>query len=360
MSDHPECGLLDEYVLGTLDRRDALRVTEHLKTCAACRCECDELRSVVDVLPLALAPSAAPSALRDRILAASDVPPSRFSAVAVARGLAAALLIALTGDVFLGLRLGAGRTAVAVATPTAVAAPAATPVATPLSGAAVPEAHATARPASGHVSPRSSSATSSAPARATAAARAAAVARQRAADDAATIARLKHELALVQQRSRVDRRLVRVLEGELARAQALPRVVAVAPTSIPVATSTPAPAPSPPDDALVSTLRSGKVYAIDGAVGGEPWHLTILQPREGERAVIYSGTPDAPSGQTYRTWVLRDGRTVNVGELVPGKPATLEMPMALEPGDVVAFSREPIGTGDLPTQPFLMQLKIGQ
>jgi hypothetical protein len=183
--------------------------------------------------------------------------------------------------------------------------------------------------------------------------------------DTLTIARLKRELAIVQRRSRIDRRRLRLLEEELARVQTAPRAVAVAPTSTPLATtapSSPLPSSTPKstslDGALVATLRSGKVYTIDGTVDGESWHLTILQPPQGERAVVYSGTPDAPSGQTYRTWVLRDGRTVDVGELAPGKPATLEMPMALEPGDVIAFSREPIGTGDLPTQPFLMQLKI--
>ncbi len=115
---------------------------------------------------------------------------------------------------------------------------------------------------------------------------------------------------------------------------------------------------SPGDANLVAALRTGKVYAIDGAVDGQPWHLTIVQPHDGGRAVIYSGTPDAPSGQTYRTWVIRSGRTVSIGELTPAKPATLEMPMALEAGDIVAFSREPVGSGDVPTQPFLMQFKV--
>jgi hypothetical protein len=34
------------------------------------------------------------------------------------------------------------------------------------------------------------------------------------------------------------------------------------------------------------------------------------------------------------------------------------MPVALQTGDVVAFSLEPIGAGARPTSPFLMQLKI--
>jgi predicted anti-sigma-YlaC factor YlaD len=396
VSDHPEFGLLDEYVLGTLERGDALRVAEHLKTCALCRHECDELRSVVDILPLALTPSPAPPALRERILTAVDVPRSRFSPVAIIRGLAAALLIALLGDVFLAIRPRPGHTVLAVATPatgatataTAAAAPAAAG-ATTTTGAATPQvsvtggpafvarAIGTARPVLRPVSAGSPVSTFSTRAGTSAPVGAAGAAHKASADDTETIARLKHELAVVRQQTQIDRRRIRVLKSEVARLNAVPRVVAAAPAPVAVTTpatvavATPASTPSPPaagetagsgppDAALVTALRSGKVYAIDGAVDGEPWHLTILQPREGERAVIYSGTPDAPSGQTYRTWVLRAGRTVNAGELVPGKPATLEMPMALEPGDVVAFSREPVGTGDLPTQPFLMQLKISQ
>lgn len=371
MSEHPEAGLLDEYVFGTLDRPDALRVAEHLETCAACRRECEELRSVIDLLPLALPPSPAPAALRNRILAAVDAPRARVSAVAVARGFAAALLIALAGDVFFAIRFAPGHPVVAVATPTPTrTATAAIPRARATVGPAfVSHAASTTRPLPNPRSLRAPSAASSA------AARSAAAARERAARDAETIARLKLELATVQQQARFDRGQLRLLERDLALAQARARarVLVAAPTpvavakpspSAPVADETAVPvaretaAPEAPNDALVAALRSDKVYAIDGAVDGEPWHLTILQPREGERAVVYSGTPGAPAGQTYRTWVLRDGRTVDAGELVPGKPATLEMPMALEPGDVVAFSREPIGTGDLPTQPFLMQLKI--
>ncbi len=112
--------------------------------------------------------------------------------------------------------------------------------------------------------------------------------------------------------------------------------------------------------ALIAALRTGKVYAVDGVVGTQPWHLTIVQPRNGDHALIFSGTPGAPAGDTYRTWVIRTGRTVDIGELPPEKPATLQMPMALEPGDIIAFSREPVGAGNLPTQPFLMQFTVPQ
>jgi hypothetical protein len=36
----------------------------------------------------------------------------------------------------------------------------------------------------------------------------------------------------------------------------------------------------------------------------------------------------------------------------------LDMPMPLQDGDVVAFSREPVGSGSTPTNPFLMQITI--
>jgi anti-sigma factor RsiW len=113
-----------------------------------------------------------------------------------------------------------------------------------------------------------------------------------------------------------------------------------------------------PASALVAALSTGHVYGVDGVVGSEPWHLTIVQPPNGANAVIYSQVPNAPSGDTYRTWVVRDGQTFDAGELPAATQAKLEMPMPLKDGDVVAFSREPIGTGDRPTTPFLMQITI--
>jgi hypothetical protein len=55
---------------------------------------------------------------------------------------------------------------------------------------------------------------------------------------------------------------------------------------------------------------------------------------------------------------VRDGKTYDAGALPPDSVTKLEMPMPLESGDVVAFSREPLGTGSLPTTPFLMQVTI--
>jgi hypothetical protein len=117
-------------------------------------------------------------------------------------------------------------------------------------------------------------------------------------------------------------------------------------------------APAPGATALVAALSSGRVYGVDGSVGGEAWHLTILQPPAGANAVIFTQVPHAPPGQTYRTWVLRAGRIFDAGELRAGTQTRLEMPMPLADGDVVAFSREAVGSGDQPTTPFLMEVKI--
>jgi hypothetical protein len=145
---------------------------------------------------------------------------------------------------------------------------------------------------------------------------------------------------------------IRALETALAHASsALAAYERTTPRPIAVASSAPA-------SALVAALSAGHVYSVDGVVGNEPWHLTIVQPRNGANAVIYSQVPDAPSGDTYRTWVVRDGRTFDAGELRAATQATLEMPMSLRDGDVVAFSREPIGTGGQPTTAFLMQITI--
>ncbi len=56
--------------------------------------------------------------------------------------------------------------------------------------------------------------------------------------------------------------------------------------------------------------------------------------------------------------MVRDGKTFDAGELPPNMQAKLEMPMPLRDGDVVAFTREPVGSGDRPTSAFLMQLTI--
>jgi hypothetical protein len=117
-------------------------------------------------------------------------------------------------------------------------------------------------------------------------------------------------------------------------------------------------APEPSASALVAALSTGHVYGVDGRVGGEAWHLTILQPPAGANAVIFTQVPNAPRGETYRTWVVRAGRVFDAGELPAGTRTRLEMPMPLAAGDIVAFSREAVGSGHRPTTPFLMEVKI--
>jgi hypothetical protein len=170
------------------------------------------------------------------------------------------------------------------------------------------------------------------------------------------VALLERELAderqMAQHSEAHDNAHIRALETALARASSELAAFARA-TPRPIAVASAAPA-----SALVAALSTGHVYGVDGVVGSEPWHLTIVQPPNGANAVIYSQVPDAPSGDTYRTWVLRDGKTFDAGELPAATQAKLEMPMPLKDGDVVAFSREPIGTGDRPTTAFLMEITI--
>jgi anti-sigma factor RsiW len=354
VNEHSESAQLDEFAFGTLDAGDAARVSAHLAACAECRREFAEIRAVIDTLPQALPAPPPPRALRGRIMAAIEVPERNRRTLGVLRGLAAALVVAVLGDAALAWRLEQHARVAFVGMPAAAPSPTAStrpPLRTP------PFLRA---PLPAPASPPTPNAT--------------AVARD------ATVRRLAHDLAAARAKASADRNRIRALEGALALARSTPRIVtikvapppasspgttvaqipspppAVSPSASPEGTAAPSVAPS--DIALVAALRTGKVYTIDGTVGGEPWHLTIVQPRDGARALVYSGTPDAPSGQTYHTWVIRSGRTVNIGELPAGQPATLEMPMALEPGDVVAFSREPVGAVDEPSSPFLMELRI--
>ena len=152
-----------------------------------------------------------------------------------------------------------------------------------------------------------------------------------------------------------DRRRIVALQKALANQTSA--LVALRETPLPSAQPSQPPSQAPPSE-LVAALSGGRVYGVDGVVGSEPWHLTIVQPPAGADALIFTDVPHAPTGETYRTWVLRGGKTFDAGELPAGTQTKLVMPMPLETGDVVAFSQEPLGGGDQPTNPFLMQVKI--
>ncbi len=354
MNEHRASAQLEEFALGMLEAGDAALVRAHLAVCAECRAEFEQLRVIIDVLPQALPTPPPPRALRGRIMAAIEAPQSDRRRLGILRGLAAALVVAVLGDATLAWRLQQ-RSQVAL-----VNVPPATPSA---ASSTTPRA----RP------PRAVSS----PLRVPAALPAPSGRPNTVADRDATVRRLAHDLAAARAEAGTNRNRIRALERALALARATPHIVRVEVTpppkpAVPEVANARIPAPSPAgspeataarsaapsDTALVAALQTGKVYSLDGTVGSEAWHLTVVQPRERGHALVYSGTPDAPNGKTYRTWVIRAGRTVSVGELPPGQPATLEMPMALEGGDVIAFSREPVGAGEEPSSPFLMELKI--
>ncbi len=317
MDEHDELALLDGYALGTLASAERERVREHLAACASCRREYDEIRNVFDVLPHARPERAPTAASRDRLLARIDAlegtapkrVPRRIPWTSL---LAAGFVLALGADGWFAWQLrDRDRATVAVVAPSPIAAPSAPPAKIVV----VPDGGLIRR-----------------------------------------VAFLERELAAertdAEHADARDAARVRALETSLARASAELAAYRRA-TPRPVAVASAAPAST-----LVAALSTGRVYGVDGVVGSEPWHLTIVQPPNGANAVIYSQVPDAPSGDTYRTWVIRDGQTFDAGELPAATQAKLEMPMPLKDGDVVAFSREPIGTGNRPTTAFLMQVTI--
>jgi len=333
MDEHDEFDLLDGYALGTLSVAERERVREHLAGCPSCRREYDEIRNVLDVLPHDGIENPPADASRARLLARIDalepaipkVVPLHVPWTAL---LAAGFVLALAADGWFAWRLhDVARATVAIVPRNPIAAPT-TPAAVRITATPAPATSA-ARPTPG-LSPDVEL-------------------RRR-------LARLEHDLADERQtalRSDVhDAARIRALQAALARSSA--RLVALQHTiAKPVAVASVA-----PSTALVAALSNGHVYGIDGVVGSEPWHLTIVQPPNGAHALIYSQVPDAPAGDTYRAWVLRDGKTFDAGELPAATQDTLEMPMPLEDGDVVAFSREPIGSGNRPTSAFLMQITI--
>jgi anti-sigma-K factor RskA len=70
MNSHSECSAGDAaaYVLGALEPYELEPFRYHLSSCAICRDEVAALQVVADMLPSAVAPTAAPRALRKRVL----------------------------------------------------------------------------------------------------------------------------------------------------------------------------------------------------------------------------------------------------------------------------------------------------
>ncbi|OAB45743.1 anti-sigma factor [Paenibacillus antarcticus] len=62
------CDWADMYVLGGLDAVDTVEFEAHLQTCVACQDQVQELREVVDLLPLAVEEVQPPEGMRTRIL----------------------------------------------------------------------------------------------------------------------------------------------------------------------------------------------------------------------------------------------------------------------------------------------------
>jgi anti-sigma factor RsiW len=373
--------LIDAYVLGTLEASERENVRRHLDVCATCRREYDELRNVIDVLPQGLAAERPSAASHERLLARLDAgvpdvpvapvaptvaPPvaseptpiesrrvSTVNAVPGARtyapwtaALAAGLVLALAGDGFLAWQ-AYHRDATAVAfvrstpSPIVTAAPR---TAMPRRVVALP---ALPRPIA---SPRAQASVS--PSASPTSAIAEAALRSRIAQLERELHAERHDVAVRTENASRDTARIAFLTGQLSRVRA--EVVAQRrATPAPIAIASPA-----PPNTLVAALSNGRVYGVDGVVGAEPWHLTIVQPPAAANAIIYSDVPHAPNGQTYRTWVVRAGKTFDAGELRPGNRDVLDMPMPLQDGDVVAFSREAVGSGSTPTNPFLMQITI--
>jgi|GEM_PF-870367 len=382
MNEHDEFfDLIDAYVLGTLDSPERENVRRHLDVCVTCRHEYDELRNVVDVLPQGLAAERPSAASHEKLLARLDAastsaptpgapvitptvvpavvsepttlesrrPPSVVAArndVPWIGALAAGLVLALAGDGFFAWQ-AYHRDATAVAFVQATP----SPIVTAVPSTAKPQ-HVVALPVLQRpiASPRAQA--SAVPSASPTSAIAEAALRSRVTQLERDLHVEQHDVAMRTENAARDTARIAFLTGQLSRLRA--EVVAERrATPAPIAIASPA-----PPNALVAALSNGRVYGIDGVVGTEPWHLTIVQPPAAANAVIYSDVPHAPIGQTYRTWVVRGGKTFDAGELRPGNRDVLDMPMPLQGGDVVAFSREPVGSGSAPTNPFLMQITI--
>lgn len=124
MSEHPELrNLLGPYVMGSLEPREDKEVEEHLRECATCRAETDELRIAHEsLLDLAKATGVPPQDLQE--IAVAPVPrrdggrrlPTWIAAVA-----ALLCVVVVFGTIFVPDLSGGGALASATLTPTDLA-----------------------------------------------------------------------------------------------------------------------------------------------------------------------------------------------------------------------------------------------
>ncbi len=342
--DHLAVELLAGFAQNRLSRTAMARAEAHLRRCSTCQRKFAELTAAGD----------APSRLAAASAAAAATRAARRDALIIGT-LTAALLIGLLGDVYFALAMQRSRqlgaTVAAIGPPGSAPAHVSRP-SQPRTAKPIAHRVAVVRPAAMPVTPETRAhdpTITTLRARLTAA--------QTISDaEAIRIAQLARRLADV----RAQRTRVAPVVGRPHRIR--PSGSAGVPTRTRISAA--AVLPSPP------TLRAGEpanpdptpptrdVYTVEGEVDNEPWPLTIIQPRDGSHAFLFSRTPDAPAGETYRIWVIRGANVFDIGGLPHEGPAMVPFPIALEHGDLVAFSREPVGTGTLPTQPFLRSLKI--
>ncbi len=350
-------GFVDAYVLGELDEQTTQLVHDHLEECPLCRTDVNDARAVLDVLPFSLELVEPPKRVLQNIMSGVAANPAASPRDGWLRNwrLAAAFALALLGDGILGVKLATSNRPPAPRTVTAAPARVAAKLEKPspertgsradTATSKVPKPAATgafvgtrpSMPTPPKALAQAAVAVSS-PARSTAlspvrppsvqpaapsleravAARDRAIARLRvlATQDAGRIAQLGHRLVL-----------------ESARK------------------------PSP-EAGVIAALQTGRVYSINGVVGDEAWQGTVVQATPNSNALLLTRAPSAPSGIDYHVWVLRNGQTYDAGAISPRAETTLEMPMPLVPGDIVAFSRGPKSSGNKPTQPYLMELPI--
>lgn len=341
---------IDPYIFGELSPEAASLVDEHTRTCAACREALADARAVLDVLPHALEPIEPPQRVLDGIMARIAAPPERTTLLRSPRrataawALAACLALALLGDGILAARLANATDSGAVALVTPSASPALVP--TPSQPTSPPSPRASVR-----------SLPSIAPtARATSVASPIFTEQPRSTRDAA-------ELRIASARSKRDVTRLNALlvarDQELARLRAIATQDAGQLAQVHERLTRSGSEGRPSAAGVVAALENGRVYSVNGIVAHEAWQGTVVQATPTSNALLFTRAPSAPSGDEYQVWVVRKQRTYRIGRVTPHVDTTLEMPMPLEAGDVVAFSEDRLGA-TTPTQPYLMELAITQ